>query len=41
VEAVGGAGLVAEPVLIDARNALDLARWRGAGWQVHALGRGG
>ena len=34
------AELVAEPVLIDARNALDLARWRGAGWQVHTLGRG-
>lgn len=41
LDPVWAAGLVAEPVLIDARNALDLARWRGAGWQVHALGRGG
>ncbi|WP_454978576.1 UDP-glucose dehydrogenase family protein [Corynebacterium propinquum] len=41
LDPVWAAGLVATPVLIDARNALDLARWRGAGWQVHALGRGG
>lgn len=40
LDPVWAAGLVATPVLIDARNALDLARWRGAGWQVHALGRG-
>ncbi|MDK4237191.1 UDP-glucose/GDP-mannose dehydrogenase family protein [Corynebacterium pseudodiphtheriticum] len=40
LDPVWAAELVAEPVLIDARNALDLARWRGAGWQVHALGRG-
>lgn len=40
LDPVWAAGLVAEPVLIDARNALDLARWRDAGWQVHALGRG-
>ncbi|MDK4319480.1 UDP-glucose dehydrogenase family protein [Corynebacterium propinquum] len=41
LDPVWAAGMVAEPVLIDARNVLDLARWRGAGWQVHALGRGG
>lgn len=41
LDPVWAAGMVATPVLIDARNALDLARWRGAGWQVHALGRGG
>lgn len=40
LDPVWAAELVAEPVLIDARNALDLARWRGAGWQVHTLGRG-
>lgn len=41
LDPVWAAGMVAEPLLIDARNVLDLARWRGAGWQVHALGRGG
>ncbi|MFW8573157.1 UDP-glucose dehydrogenase family protein [Corynebacterium pseudodiphtheriticum] len=40
LDPVWAAELVAELMLIDARNALDLARWRGAGWQVHALGRG-
>ena len=40
LDPVWAAELVAEPVLLDARNALDLARWRDAGWQVHALGRG-
>ena len=41
LDPVWAAGLVAGPVRIDARHVLDLARWRGAGWQVHALGRGG
>lgn len=41
LDPVWAAGMVATPVLIDARNALDLVRWRGAGWKVHALGRGG
>lgn len=40
LDPVWTAELVAEPVVLDARNALDLARWRGAGWQVHGLGRG-
>ena len=31
--------VVAQRSLIDARNALDLDRWRAAGWQVRALGR--
>ena len=31
--------LVAEPVVIDGRNALDVDRWRGAGWTYRALGR--
>lgn len=26
-------------VVVDARNCLDVARWRAAGWQVHCLGR--
>ncbi len=26
-------------VVVDARNCLDVERWREAGWQVHALGR--
>lgn len=31
---------VRQPVLIDARNALDHELWTQSGWQVHALGRG-
>lgn len=31
--------LVAAPRIIDGRNALDPARWRGAGWTYRALGR--
>ncbi|GAB4095146.1 UDP-glucose/GDP-mannose dehydrogenase family protein [Brachybacterium horti] len=31
--------LVATAQIIDGRNALDLAAWRAAGWQVEALGR--
>jgi UDPglucose 6-dehydrogenase len=33
------AALTAVPRLLDARNALDLDRWRAAGWTVRALGR--
>jgi len=33
------AGLVNTPVVIDARNCLDAAAWRGAGWDFRALGR--
>jgi len=33
------AAVVARPVLIDARCALDAPQWRAAGWTVHALGR--
>ena len=32
-------GLVANPIIIDGRNALDRELWRTAGWQVRALGR--
>jgi UDPglucose 6-dehydrogenase len=31
--------VVASKSLVDGRNVLDLARWRGAGWTVRALGR--
>jgi UDPglucose 6-dehydrogenase len=31
--------LVREPVLLDARNALDAPLWRESGWSVHAPGR--
>ena len=31
--------LVAQPILIDGRNALDRELWRSAGWKVRALGR--
>ncbi len=33
------AGLTRTPRLLDARNALDVHRWRSAGWAVHTLGR--
>jgi UDPglucose 6-dehydrogenase len=33
------AGIVAEKRIVDGRNALDLERWRGAGWTYRALGR--
>jgi UDPglucose 6-dehydrogenase len=30
---------VRNPIVIDGRNTLDVARWRDAGWTYHALGR--
>ena len=33
------AEIVGQPVLIDARCALDAGLWRGAGWTVYVLGR--
>jgi UDPglucose 6-dehydrogenase len=33
------AGIVAAPVLIDARCTLDAAHWRSAGWSVYVPGR--
>jgi UDPglucose 6-dehydrogenase len=33
------AGIVADPILVDARCALDAALWRDAGWIVRVLGR--
>ena len=32
-------GVVAQKRIIDARNALDPARWRAAGWTYGSLGR--
>jgi UDPglucose 6-dehydrogenase len=32
-------GVVTEKRIIDARNALDPARWRAAGWTYGSLGR--
>ena len=32
-------GLVEHPRLLDGRNVLDPAAWRGAGWTYRALGR--
>lgn len=31
--------LVSVPAVIDTRNTLDIDRWRGAGWQIRAMGR--
>ncbi|MEU0517943.1 hypothetical protein [Streptosporangium sp. NPDC006007] len=31
--------LVAHPVVVDGRDALDAEIWRAAGWRYHALGR--
>lgn len=40
LDPVGLRELVRCPRLLDARNTLDLPRWRAAGWQVRAVGRG-
>jgi len=31
--------VVANPLIIDGRNALDRDKWRGTGWKFRALGR--
>ena len=33
------AAIVRAKVIVDGRNCLDIGKWRGAGWRVHALGR--
>lgn len=33
------AGLVASPIVVDGRNVLDSATWRGAGWVYRGMGR--
>jgi UDPglucose 6-dehydrogenase len=39
LDPVGLASLVRTPRVIDGRLVLDPAKWRAAGWRVHALGR--
>ncbi|MCK2199897.1 UDP-glucose dehydrogenase family protein [Corynebacterium callunae] len=39
LDPVAAAGIVDKPVIIDGRNVLDVDKWQGAGWEVHALGR--
>jgi UDPglucose 6-dehydrogenase len=39
IDPVALADVVARPVLVDTRCALDTAQWRQAGWSVKALGR--
>jgi UDPglucose 6-dehydrogenase len=39
IDPVALAGIVAQPVLLDARCALDTAQWSQAGWSALALGR--
>jgi UDPglucose 6-dehydrogenase len=41
IDPVAFAEVVRAPRLLDARNALDVDRWRAAGWTVRGLGRGG
>ena len=39
LDLVALAAVVRSPRVLDARNALDLAHWRSAGWTIRALGR--
>ena len=39
IDPVGLARIVARPIMLDARCALNVAQWRDAGWTVHVLGR--
>jgi UDPglucose 6-dehydrogenase len=39
IDPAQAAGVVARPTVIDARNVLDAARWRAAGWTYVGLGR--
>jgi UDPglucose 6-dehydrogenase len=40
IDPVALAGVVRRPTVLDGRLALDADKWRAAGWDVHALGRG-
>ncbi|MDQ3306843.1 MAG: UDP-glucose/GDP-mannose dehydrogenase family protein [Actinomycetota bacterium] len=40
IDPVALAAVVRHPRVIDGRLVLDPDKWRGAGWQLHALGRG-
>lgn len=39
LDPVACAGLVAQRVILDGRNILDVQAWKDAGWTIHALGR--
>lgn len=39
IDPIALAAVVASPVVLDARLALDAAKWQAAGWAFHALGR--
>lgn len=39
LDPVASAALVAQPVILDGRNVLDVQAWKDAGWTIHALGR--
>lgn len=39
LDPVSTAALVARPMIVDARNVLEPAAWRAAGWEFHGLGR--
>ncbi len=39
LDPVGAGSRVANRLIVDARNVLDVDRWRGAGWVVRGLGR--
>lgn len=39
LDPVWAAAQVTTTTIIDGRNALDVRRWRGAGWRYRALGR--
>ena len=41
IDPVALAGVVRTPCVVDGRLVLDADKWRAAGWDVHALGRGG
>jgi UDPglucose 6-dehydrogenase len=41
IDPVSLASVVAHPRAVDGRLVLDADKWRAAGWQLHALGRGG
>jgi UDPglucose 6-dehydrogenase len=41
IDPVAFSDVVRTPCVLDGRLALDADKWRAAGWDVHALGRGG
>jgi UDPglucose 6-dehydrogenase len=41
IDPVALADVVRRPCVLDGRLVLDADKWRAAGWDVHALGRGG